>query len=434
MLKKDSGIGFDLPLILAVVTVVLIGCLLIYSAGFDPLTKLNNGLYRKQILWLVIGIILFILISMINYQFLGDYALHVYIALLVILILTTFLGKPIRNTRAWIDFGAFSIQPSEFMKLSVVIVLAKLLELRERDIKNFRELLIPAVIVFVPVLIILKQPDFGTASIFIPILFALLFVGGADISHLVSIISIAIISVIIPIILTYQFRDMKNPPELEMVLGIILIAAIVLVIVAAAAYGLHLVSVRKIFRRLYIPSAVVSLSLFASYFIQNNLKTYQKERILVFLNPERDALGFGYNVIQSKIAVGSGGFFGKGFLKGTQTQLGFLPEKTSDFIFAVMAEEWGFIGAIFLLFLLGFIIFRGLQIAIESKDRFGSLLASGITAMFFSHILVNIGMVMGIIPVTGLPLTFISYGGSNLLMAFLCIGILNNISMNKFVN
>ena len=165
------------------------------------------------------------------------------------------------------------------------------------------------------------------------------------------------------------------------------------------------------------------------YFLEND----QKKRILVFLNPDLDPHGSGYNIIQSKIAIGSGGFTGKGFLKGSQSQLGFLPEKTSDFIFSVVAEEWGFIGALILIVLLGIIIFRGIQIALESKDKFGALLASGITTILFFHFFINIGMVIGIMPVTGLPLCFVSYGGSNLLMAMIGVGILINIRMRKFV-
>jgi rod shape determining protein RodA len=167
--------------------------------------------------------------------------------------------------------------------------------------------------------------------------------------------------------------------------------------------------------------------------IQDLFKVYQKRRILVFLNPDLDPQGSGYNIIQSKIAIGSGGFFGKGLLKGSQSQLGFLPEKTSDFIFSVVAEEWGFIGALILIFLFGFIVFKGIQIAFESKDKFGALLASGITTIFFFHIIINIGMAVGIMPVTGLPLCFVSYGGSNLLMSMICIGMLINIRARKFV-
>jgi rod shape determining protein RodA len=316
-------------------------------------------------------------------------------------------------------------------------LLAKYLEIRERDITRLRELLVPTVLTFIPILIILKQPDFGTAIIFIPILFTMLFVGGADITHLISIILIAAIAMVVPMILTY--REWIGAEGSNFLLdffkdvNLILIVSSVLLVITLAAFVLHYFSVNKYLRKVYIPGAILSLGLMASVVIQKLFKVYQKRRILVFLNPDLDPQGSGYNIIQSKIAIGSGGFFGKGFLKGSQSQLGFLPEKTSDFIFSVVAEEWGFVGGIILLVLFGFIIFRCIQTAFEAKDKFGALLASGITTIFFFHIMVNIGMAIGIMPVTGLPLCFVSYGGSNLLMSMICIGIMLNIRARKFV-
>jgi rod shape determining protein RodA len=265
----------------------------------------------------------------------------------------------------------------------------------------------------------------------------MLFVGGADVSHLISIILIAAIALLVPMILTYRewvgaegsnflldfFKDVHR----------IMIVSGILMCIATIAFVVHHFSLKKYLRRIYIPCAVLSLGLFSSVIIQNFFKTYQKKRILVFLNPDLDPHSSGYNIIQSKIAVGSGGFFGKGFLHGSQAQLGFLPERTSDFAFSVFAEEWGFVGAMVLIILLGVIIFRGIQIALESKDKYGALLASGITSIFFFHFLINVGMVLGIMPVTGLPLCFVSYGGSNLLMSMMAVGILINIQTRKFV-
>ena len=435
-INRETTLRYDFVLIIVVTLLIAFGCLMIYSAGFDSIEKINKGFYQKQILWFVFGFIIMVLLTMINYEQLGDYGLHIYGFLLVILLITTIFGTPIRNTRAWLNLGLFSVQPSEFMKLAVVIVLAKYLELRERDIRNFKELLIPSLIVFIPMAIILKQPDFGTAIIFIPVLFTMLYVGGADVTHLLSIITIAAIALIVPMFLTYRewvgaegssflLNFFKDVSLLSIVSGILLVIGI-------AAFIMHFFMPRQYLRRIYIPSIVISLGLFLSVIIQNFFKTYQKKRILVFLNPDLDPHGSGYNIIQSKIAIGSGGFFGKGFLKGSQSQLGFLPEKTSDFIFSVVAEEWGFIGAVVMLVLFGIIIFKGIQTALESRDKFGAMLASGITAIYFFHLLINIGMVIGIMPVTGLPLTFVSYGGSNLIMAMMGIGIILNIRMRKY--
>ncbi len=444
MIHRDDLQRIDLVLIIIVTVTVSIGVLMIYSAGFDPIDKVNSGLFKKQILWFIFGFILMIGMTLIDYQSLGDYSIHIFVFLLIILILTTLFGPKIKGARAWINLGFLSVQPSEFMKLGLVILLGKYLEIRERDIKHLRELIIPSLITMVPIVIVLLQPDFGTAVIYIPILFTMLFVGGADASHLLSIIAIATIALLGPMVLTYHewvyqvaaksgkiaesgnviVSFLKDTTMLFWVSGSLLFISIL-------SYVLHLFSVKKLWRRIYLPGFVISLGLLSSVLIQNIFKVYQKRRILVFLNPDLDPNRSGYQIIQSKIAIGSGGFFGKGFLKGTQTQLGFLPEKTSDFLFAVIAEEWGFIGSLIIIALLALVIFRGIQIAFEAKDKFGALLASGITSIFFFHIFVNIGMVIGIMPVTGLPLCFVSYGGSNLLMSMIGLGILINIRTKK---
>jgi rod shape determining protein RodA len=434
---KSEIYRIDYLLVVTVTILVFLGILMIYSSGFDPIDKVNNGLFKKQLVWFIIGFVLMIAVSFVNYKWFGDYSLYIYIFILLLLILTTIFGHPIRNTKAWINFGFFSVQPSEFMKLGLVIILAKYLELREREIKNLRELLIPSLLTIIPVVVIIMQPDFGTALVFVPILFAMLFVGGADVLHLVSIIVIAAIALIVPMVLTY--REWVGAESSNIILDffkdvdLLLTVSGILFVIALTAYILHFFFIKKIYRKVYIPSIVLSLGLFFSIGIQNFLKAYQKKRILVFLNPDLDPYGSGYNVIQSKIAIGSGGFLGKGFLQGSQSQLGFLPEKTSDFIFSVVAEEWGFIGALVLIAFLAIIVFRGIQIAFESKDKFGALLASGIVALFFFHIFINIGMGLGIMPVTGLPLIFVSYGGSNLALSMISIGILINIRMKKFI-
>ena len=438
MRGSESYFRMDYVLIGVVAILVLIGCLMIYSGGFDPIEKVNSGLYKRQIVWFIAGFILMLAAAFINYQQLGDYAHYIYLAVLLILLLTTLFGSEVRNIRAWLNFGIFSIQPSEFMKLSVVILLGKLLELRERDLSRFRELLLPSVIMLVPVFIILKQPDFGTAIVFIPILFTMLFVGGADVSHLVSIILIAVIGLVLPMALTYSewVGDANTSVLLNFFNDIrrLLVVAGILFAIATVFFLLNHIYRKKYMRKIYIPCTILSMGLFCSILIQNFFQDYQKKRILVFLNPDLDPQGSGYHIIQSKIAVGSGGFLGKGFLQGSQSQLGYLPEITSDFVFSVVAEEWGFIGSMVLLGLIGFVLYRGIQTSIGAKDKFGALLASGITAILFFHVLINIGMVIGIMPVTGLPLCFVSYGGSNLLMCMISIGILINIRSRRHIH
>lgn len=437
MFDKNEIYKIDYLLVFSVIALVFMGILMTYSAGFDPIDKVNSGLFKKQLLWFILGFFLMVGVSLVNYKWLGDYSLQIYLVLLAVLTITTIFGRPVRNTRAWLHLGFFSLQPSEFMKLGLVILLAKYLEVRERDIMRFREIVIPAALTIVPVTIILLQPDFGTALVFIPLLFTLLYMGGADVSHLVAIITIAAIALVVPMVLTY--REWVGTEGSNLVLdfftnvNLIFIVSGVLFFIATVTFVLHFFFIKKFYRKIYIPTIVFSLGLFFSVVIQRFLKDYQKKRILVFLNPDLDPHGSGYNVIQSKIAVGSGGVIGKGFLKGSQAQLGFLPEKSSDFIFSVVAEEWGFIGSLILIALFSVVVYRGIQIALEAKDKFGAVLASGITALFFFHILINIGMTLGIMPVTGLPLSFVSYGGSNLIMSMIAIGILINIRMKKFM-
>ncbi|MGL4370712.1 MAG: rod shape-determining protein RodA, partial [Spirochaetota bacterium] len=414
MPNKNDIFKLDYLLIGAVVLAVFIGILAIYSTGFDPIEKVNNGLYKKQLLFFLIGIVMMIGISFISYQQLGEFSLLIFGGILLITILTTVFGSTIRGTRAWIHLGFVSIQPSEFMKLAVVILLAKYLELREREMHHFRELIIPSVMVFIPVLVILAQPDFGTAMVFIPILFVMLFIGGADASQLFSIVSIVVISLCVPLIITY--REWLGAGDDSPVISFFktgslpfLIAGIILLI-GIAAYIIHVIMMKKVFRKIYIPAFVLSLSLISSTIIQRFIKDYQKKRILVFFSPDLDPHGSGYNVIQSKIAIGSGGFFGKGYIKGSQSQLGFLPEKSTDFIFSVITEEFGFVGAMIVLILLGIVVFKGIQIALQTRDKFAALLATGISTIFLCHIIINLGMVMGVTPATGLPLSFISYG------------------------
>ncbi len=433
MNKNSNMTKFDIKLLIVIIIVISFGILTIYSAGFDPVDKLNNGMYKRQIMWFVIGFFLMIGISFLDYKVIGAFAPHIYLINLFILILTTFFAPIIRGSRAWIDFGLFSIQPSEFMKLSTVILLAKYIELRDRDLHNFRELFIPAIIILFPILFIILQSDFGTAMIFIPILFALLFVGGADISHIVSILSIAFFSLTVPLTLLY-FEDIGTAGLVSdffnQGMAVFAVAGFFLFI-AVTFYMLHLFFVNKVFRYIYMPSFVFSLSFIFSPVVKRLLQGYQKNRILAFLNPDKYPHDLGYNVIQSKIAIGSGGFFGKGILKGTQTQLGFLPETTSDFIFSVICEEWGFIGAFLLLILLFVIVYRSMKTALVAGDKFGSLLATGITCIYFFHILINVGITIGIIPVTGIPLVFVSYGGSNMMMSMIGLGFLLSIQSKK---
>ncbi|MCC7440107.1 MAG: rod shape-determining protein RodA [Bdellovibrionales bacterium] len=355
--------NFNLLLIQVAIFSIGMGNLISATAVQDK----SQGLYLTQLVWFGVGALLsaFIVLFM-HYSFFSRTAWLIYFGAVILLVLTLVMGRSSLGARRWLQIGGFGMQPSEFMKLALVVALAKFFE----DDKKlggytFRDLIPPSIIVGIPVGLIMLQPDLGTAMI-------LLFVA----TSLMLFIKI-------------------NPRTL----GILALCALV---AAPVAY-------------------------------KYALKPYQRQRIVTFLDPMADPKGAGYNSIQSMIAVGSGKFGGKGWKKGTQSQLNFLPEHHTDFIYSVYAEEWGFIGSIFLLALYVMLLMNGISIAYQSNDKFAMVLALGITSIFFWHIVVNLGMVMGLLPIVGVPLPFMSYGGSSLLTAMIGTAILMNIANKKFM-
>ena len=286
MPSRNEIYKIDYILLFSVILIVFIGILSIYSSGFDPIEKINNGLYKKQIIWFITGFILMIIMTFVNYKLIGDYSLYIYIAILLLLILTTIFGEPIRNTSAWLNFGFFSIQPSEFMKIGVVAILVKFIEIREREIQHFRELVVPSVLTLIPMVIIAMQPDFGTAMIFIPILFTILYMGGADVYHLLSIIGIAVIALVVPMIITY--REWEGISSTNFLLDffkdidLIFIVSGIVFVVGITAFVLNFFLIKKYYRKIYIPSFVISLGLLFSVIIQKFLKDYQLFHKLFF--------------------------------------------------------------------------------------------------------------------------------------------------------
>ena len=285
----------------------------------------------------------------------------------ILLLIAVFFTTPVNGARSWFNIGFFSLQPGEFDKIVVILFLAyaitKIQSRDKREINKPLKLLLILVILAVPVLLIIKQPDYGTAAAFIAAIVFMLITAGIDKKYILS----AVILVVIAVPIMYNFI----------------------------------------------------------------LPDHAKQRIDIFLNPEADPRGAGYNIIQSKLAIGAGGLTGMGFLKGNQTQLGFLYPKTTDFIYAVIGEEMGFIVACSVIILYVVLITKCLYVAKTAKDETGSLIASGITGIFVFHMIENIGMVMGLLPITGVPLPFISYGGSSLITNFICIAILLNISSKR---
>jgi rod shape determining protein RodA len=349
--------GVDWALITCVLCLSCIGFFVIYSA------TIHNGeiagLWKKQIFWFGISLITMWVFSKIDYRFWMEASYIFYIVSIVSLLAVLFLGDQTNGARRWIKLGFISYQPSELAKLSVLLVLARYIGSKTIELYFLRRFFILLFLLVLPLLLILKQPDLGSALLLIPVSFILMYVGGMRVRWLTW-------------------------------LGLMALASTPLV--------------------------------------WHFLKDYQRERLAVFIDPQDDPLGAGYNIIQSVIAIGSGGISGKGYMQGTQTQLSFIPEHHTDFIFSVVGEEWGFVGCVLVLGFYYFMIQRIFEISKKARDREGALLALGIAGMFTVQIIINVGMTVGLLPVTGLTLPFISYGGSSLMFSYAAIGILLNIS------
>jgi rod shape determining protein RodA len=386
---------------------ILIGFFAIFSCTYSMQLKLGADAWlfvKRQFLSLLVGTVGLAIFAYLDYKHLKRLSPYFYGAMLIFLGLILFGGGGSSGAQRWFQFGPISFQPSEISKIIMVIGLAAFLSVREK-LKNLQEVGVLLAMVGLPFLLIFKQPDLGTAIVFVFILIGMLASSWSSPKLLILLVT-PIISVLLR-------------PFIYFWLVYLILIALALFLSRASLWDWVLILGVNILVGVAWP------------FIWGMLKAYQRQRILAFLNPSSDPHGAGYHSLQSRIAMGAGGLFGKGFLRGTQTQLQFIPEQHSDFIFAAVGEEFGFVGAIFVLSLFAIIVWRALVIALGSPDPFGYLLASGIAVMTTFHVFVNVGMTLGILPVVGIPLPFVSYGGSSLLMNMISVGILQSIAMRR---
>lgn len=445
MIKAEVGrkdltgqLRFDYQLLFSFVVLTLLGILTIYSAsrGAGSGRALERE-HIRQIYWAIIGGILFILILFINYQRMSEFALAIYVVSILLLLLTLLLGRRVRGARSWLNvIGNLGFQPSELIKIGLIIVLATFLEKVGEEIRRLKNVILTLLIIFLPVGLILLQPDFGTALVYLPIGLVMIFFAGIRYTHLISLLIIFSIAISLPLLATYSKLTSDSAFAFFQILDdttIVFTISLSFGLLAFIFFLIFNLTKKELMLKARNIFLIFFCGLFLSMLLGKGLRPYQRERLVVFIKPEIDPFGAGYNIIQSKIAVGAGGLFGKGLLRGTQSQLGFLPERSTDFIFSIFAEEWGFVGSLFLLAIYGLFIYRATLVIFNSKDRFGSLMASGLVGMFLFHIVVNIGMTIGIMPITGIPLPFLSYGGSFLLTSMIGTSILFNISMRRYV-
>ncbi len=373
MLRRRLITNMPWGMVALIICIALIGLSAVYSATYTQYGP--SSLFKKQVVWVLIGIVVMIGALLPDYHTVGRYAYILYAVSIVALVLVALVGRTGMGAQRWLPLGPFQFQPSELAKLSLVLALARYYaEDPRRGGYDLRDLAIPAVMVAVPLVLVLKQPDLGTA------------------------LMLAFTTTLITVLAGIRFR-----------------AVVVVAIIAA------------------LVASVVFLVPPVRHKIWTSLKPYQQKRIKAFIDPASDPLGSGYHATQSKIAVGSGQTTGKGFRQGTQSQMAFLPERHTDFIFAVIAEERGFIGSSLLVILYVSLLLVGVEAAKSAKDKMGALMAGGIVSMLALYVCINIGMAVGILPVVGVPLPLVSYGGTSIITTFLAIGLLLNIRSRRFM-
>lgn len=434
--------NLDWMLLAALAFLICVGMLSISSA---TLHFGNSGKFVfTQSAAVFMGLAGMLILIGFNYQIYRQLMYPLYAFSLLMLIAVLVGGKTVHGTKGWFDLGVFAFQPVEIAKLIFILVLAGYLDSRWRESKRIMTLVVSLVLLGGQLMLIMMQPDFGSTLAYFPVALGLLFVAGVRPVYLIGIILFGALAAGIPLLSTFlrlQPELLANSEVLRFLLSatkpgfnfmIMLVGLIVLIFVLWWLLTQLRFSIPLIYPVLL--SLIIVCGAVSSVGVQKSLKDYQRKRLIVFLNPDIDPLGSAYNIIQSKIAIGSGRLVGKGLFSGTQSQLGFLPEQHTDFIFSVVGEETGFFVSELTILAYLLLVWRAMVVARESRDRYGSLVATGIATMFAFYSVINIGMVMGMMPATGLPLPFLSYGGSNMVTSLWAVGILLSIHVRRFTN
>jgi rod shape determining protein RodA len=364
MLDTRLRKNLDIPLFALTYLIAVVGVVVLFSATRGDAIPF----YKKQLVWLTLGTLLLTGATLIDYHLYARFTRHLYFLNLVALALVAYEKRhtaAINGAARWINIAGFQFQPSEFAKLIIIITLAVYLTHRQETIREGKTLLASFLFVVLPIVLIFKQPDLGTALVLLVVWFGMVYMAGARILHLVALV-------------------------------------------------------------------LAGSLLFTGMWYSGKLKDYQKQRIKIYINPEADPKESGYHVLQARIAIGSGGMWGKGLGHSTQVRGGYIPEKQTDFIFTDVGEELGFVGSVVVTLLYAGFLLRGAQvIAASDEDVLGKLMATGVVTMFAFHVIVNIGMNIGLLPVAGVPLPFFSYGGSNMLVALACVGLLQSVALHR---
>ena len=398
MRQESLSQKIDWVTVLLFVALALLGWLSIYAAEYDP--DLQQNIFDfgtsagRQLVWIATSLLIGWGVFFIDFRFFDSFALVVYGVLVALLIFVMFGGKEIAGSRSWLGFGGFGIQPSEFAKFATALALAKYLDHSSKRLTDVKTLIISFAILLVPLSLTILQGDTGTALVFGALIIPMFREG---LPPLLPIIAFGVA-------LTFFLTLLVNQTVLLVIVAIIVLLGV----------GINAKRPRMMGWILIVGFLVAGMIRSVDFVLNDVLKPHQQKRVLSLVNPNIDPLGAGWNVTQSKIAIGSGGFIGKGFLKGTQTKFDFVPAQTTDFIFCTIGEEYGLVGSLILLALFATLLLRLIMLAERQKAVFSRIYGYGVVAVIFFHFAVNIAMTIGLFPVIGIPLPFFSYGGSSL--------------------
>ena len=434
-MKYKEFLKIDYLLLLPVLILQVLGIMYIYSSGVTHEGNLVSDEYLKQIIWASIGLIIAFILSMINYRRFYTIAIYIYILSLIPLIYTVIFGRAVYSAARWLRIGSFGIQMSEFVKISVIIILARFLADTDHNKGAFSRFIICCFIAGVPMVIVLLQPDLGTAMVYIAILITMAYISGVSMRYIVFMIASIGFTGIFLVLPLWQANIWQKPmPFLALLTSprIILLTVLFFALIAAIALFGYLKFKKKYFYWIVYTPTIIIFSLITSFAARLVLKQYQLMRLIVFLDPNVDPRGAGWNIIQSMTAIGAGGLTGRGYLQGTQSHYRFLPEQSTDFIFSIYSEETGLIGGLVVFALFVLICFRLITTLKITADPFAKYICAGFLAMYSFHFIVNVGMTMGIMPITGLPLLFMSYGGSSILSSMIGIGLVLSIYIRRY--
>jgi rod shape determining protein RodA len=434
-MKIKTLLNIDLAIFISMIGLMIIGVMFIYSSGITSTGIRISNEYIYQIIWIISGMIIFFIVMFSDYLIFRQWSFYIYAGAIIILLLTLIFGRQVNGSRSWLGIFGFGGQPSEFTKIATILFLSDYLVKRKKSIRNLSTFLIAMVIAFLPVVFIIAQPDMGTSLVFIPIFLVVTFMAGVKKRYIFYVFLSGMLMIIMGMLPAWQKFILKQDIRVVNIftnndLFIILIGSVGIVAILSILGFLY--SRRNYFYWMIYSSFLVITGLVGSLAVRAFLKEYQFMRLIVFLDPSVDPRGTGWNIIQSLIAVGSGGLTGKGFLAGTQSHYRFLPEQSTDFIFSIISEELGYLGSVFVIVLFAIILVRGLILVLNSKDSYGLYLGSGIIMMIFFHVFINIGMVIGVMPIIGIPLLFVSYGGSSLWTSLIALGLIQNIYLRRY--